>query len=272
MIKEIIIKKVIQKSPLPKGGIVYTIDPYDGCTIACPYCYQWDDPTWNKDILVKKNIVDVLRNELPEIPRNTLIHIGDRCDPYMDIEKKYKLSRECIKLICKYDIPLFILTKASNNLLRRDIDIFLKYRKHLKIFVGLSNLHDLRKNKNVSNYNNLKIANTLINSGINVHVFITPVLPGITDVEAMINAIDCRIKISLDNFWMIKNSNASKKLLSYIEREYKHLIKLYRKIIYGKKNEYYNYLVKKFSNNNRISFVRDEEGEETLALEMEYRI
>ena len=74
----------------------WTLNPYRGCTHGCHYCFarryhaQFEmnaDDEFATVILVKRNVVDVLRRELdrPSWPRE-LVAVGTATDPYQPIE------------------------------------------------------------------------------------------------------------------------------------------------------------------------------------------
>ena len=92
MIREVKCKTAIDYEYLPDGGKTPVIDAYDGCQFCCPYCFQWNDPTWNQDILVKTNFPEVLAKELMTWNLSQTLCVGSRSDPYMPLEGKYGLT------------------------------------------------------------------------------------------------------------------------------------------------------------------------------------
>ena len=56
MIEEITISQAFTYEDPPDGGHLNIVDPYDGCTLGCPYCFQRDDLSWSRPIKVKMNI------------------------------------------------------------------------------------------------------------------------------------------------------------------------------------------------------------------------
>lgn len=195
MIKEIIVNEAITNEYPPDGGHVPIIDPYDGCTIGCPYCFQLNNSEWNKNLLIKTNIPEMISKNLVHWPKDKTIYIGSKCDPYMNVEEKYQLTRQCIIELSKLKIPTMITTKSNLDIIFRDIDILKGYSTDLTILLGLSNLNELSKNKNDNK--NIKMANELYKLGIKVWAFIAPILPGITDVELMINSLHDDIPVYL---------------------------------------------------------------------------
>ena len=54
------------------------------------------DSNWNKDIIVKLNMPELIKNNLNNWNRKETIYMGSRCDPYHEIERKYELTRNCL--------------------------------------------------------------------------------------------------------------------------------------------------------------------------------
>src|SRR5262249_56937873 len=93
----------------------WTLNPYRGCTHACHYCFarryhvQFEmdsDDQFSTVILVKHNIVDVLKRELdkPSWTREN-VAFGTATDPYQPIEGHYKLSRRAIEALTRRPTP-----------------------------------------------------------------------------------------------------------------------------------------------------------------------
>ncbi len=85
----------------------WTLNPYRGCTHACHYCFarryqnQFElgvDDHFSSVILVKINLVDVLKRELdkPSWEREQ-VAVGTATDPYQPIEGHYKLTRRSLE-------------------------------------------------------------------------------------------------------------------------------------------------------------------------------
>src|SRR5499427_5636559 len=84
----------------------WTLNPYRGCTHGCHYCFarryhvQFEmnaDDEFASVILVKRNLVDVLRRELDRPAwKRALVAVGTATDCYQPIEGHYKLTRAAI--------------------------------------------------------------------------------------------------------------------------------------------------------------------------------
>ncbi|WP_156130555.1 hypothetical protein [Paenibacillus durus] len=102
---------------------------------------------------------------------------------------------------------------------------------------------------------NIQTANQLHRMGITVWVFITPILPGITDVDLMINAIDQDIPVFLDKVRLKRNTRPALKLERFIDNHYPHLAKTYKDIIYNNTDVYYEDIKEKWGKTERVKFV-----------------
>lgn len=257
MVKEIFAKELITFEYPPDGGTVSIIDPYDGCTIGCPYCFQRNNSNWNKELIIKLNMPQLIKEQLNDWDKSKIIYIGSKCDPYMQIEKKYELTRKCLMKLSKFNIPTMITTKAHHDIIFRDIDILKNYGADLTVLLGLSNLNLLLNLEKSHTVKNIEVANTLHEQGIKVWAFITPILPGITDVNKMIRSLNKDIPVFLDKLRIEKDSIPAQKMLEYINNKYPKLKSIYEDIIFNDTNEYINELRNTWKNNPRVKFVFD---------------
>ncbi len=190
-IKEIKVKSCMTKSKLTD----YVINPYTGCQHGCKYCYadfirrfQNIKEKWGNFVYVKINCPELLKSEL-EKNKSGHIWLSSICDPYMPIEARYKITRKILEIIAssnhKTKFTIEILTKSA--LVKRDFDLL----KKLNVEVGCSiNSLDSSISKIIEPFasspkeriNALKEAKK---QGIKVYGFISPVLPGITNLEEL---------------------------------------------------------------------------------------
>ena len=211
MIKEIMVENPITYEMQPDGSETPIVDPYDGCQLYCPYCFQLDDTSWNKDIYVNVNIADALKERLASWVKTDEIYIGSRCDPYMQLEEKYGLTRKCLSVLSDLKINTMIVTKSDNNLIFRDIDILCNFGADLTVLLGIANINQI--GKGILN-DNIRTANKLHESGVPVWVFITPVLPYVMNVEEIISELHGDIPIYLDKLRIKNNTIQSKNIIN----------------------------------------------------------
>jgi DNA repair photolyase len=222
----------------PPGSEPLTVlDAYDGCLSNCPYCFQRRDPSWNADVIVKTNIVDALGTELAGWLKDALICVGSRSDPYMPLERKYRLTRQCLQLLNEHEVPVVITTKADTQMILADLDLFTNWHNDLKILVGFSNLRHYQHLERIADLQPLETLRRLTEHGVTVEAFITPVLPGITDVEQILPFIDPGIPVYLDKLRISDQNGAL--VLEYIRRHYPALVSTYERLLHDGEDDYY---------------------------------
>jgi DNA repair photolyase len=192
MIKEITVKTALSPSKLP--GLDYALNPYRGCAHACVYCYapsviHWDKGKWGGLVEVKVNLPRILSKEL-RVKKKGVVGLGTVTDPYQHAEKRYEITRRCLELLLMHDFPVCIQTKSS--LVLRDIDMLKKF-SNIEVGVTLTTLDDSVREKMEpgasSVEDRLRVLSELEKNGIATWVFLGPVMPYITDVEALVDAI-----------------------------------------------------------------------------------
>jgi len=196
MINEIKSKSVLQKSKLPESP--YCLNPYVGCTHRCRYCYArfmrrftgHSAEPWGTFVDVKTNAPAILEKQLSRGHIDGPVLVGSVCDAYQPVERRYRLTRDCIKLLMSHGVPFSVLTKSS--LVLRDIDIFVAGGELVTIGVSLSMLDDSMRRVIEPGASpimeRLKALEELHRNGIRTYVFIGPILPYITNSEAIVSA------------------------------------------------------------------------------------
>ncbi len=191
-IQEIKVKTALSPSRLP--GLDYALNPYRGCEHACVYCYapsviHWDRGKWGDVVEVKVNLPRILSKEL-RTKKKGVVGLGTVTDPYQPAEKKYEITRRCLELLLLHDFPVCIQTKSS--LVLRDMDLLKKF-SNVEVGITLTTNDDRVREKlepgASSVTERLRALSELSNNGIKTWVFLGPVMPYITDAEALIEAI-----------------------------------------------------------------------------------
>lgn len=198
--KSMDIKEVKCKSCMVKSKLTdYVINPYSGCQHGCKYCYavfikrfQNIKEPWGEFIHLKSNCIALLEKEL-KINKPGHIWLSSVTDPYTPIEGKAKLTRGILQTIAsspyKGKFTIEILTKSA--LVRRDFDLI----KELNAELGLSiNCMDEKISRIIEPLASLpkeriKVLKEAKEKGIKVFGFISPVLPGITNLEELFNEL-----------------------------------------------------------------------------------
>gem|GEM_PF-1090600 len=255
MIKEIMVAKGFEKEEQPDGSYVDILDGYDGCQLQCPYCFQLNNPNWGKDILVRKNIIEVLGQQInngENLKKDGELFIGSLSDPYMPLEGKYQLTRKMLQVLCDKDYDVRVTTKSDNQIILRDIDIMKSFKRPIRILMGLSNINQAGKGcDNV----NIAIANELKKQGIEVWAFITPILPYIMKLDEMISSLDQSIPIYLDKLRIFSAGNQDRKMYDWVNLNFPQYKNLYYKLLFEQDESYYDQIVDRYKDNDRITFM-----------------
>jgi DNA repair photolyase len=118
MITEITTKTILNhvKQPDAWFGLKYNINLYRGCQHQCIYCDSRSDCYRIKDfaeIQVKTNALELLNDILPRKRILGTIGFGSMNDPYMPVERKYRLTGKALKIIGRHRFPVHVMTKSD---------------------------------------------------------------------------------------------------------------------------------------------------------------
>ena len=192
--KEIIVKhidtrSVMTKSNTPIGG--YSVNPYVGCPHACKYCYAsfmkrftGHTEDWGTFMDVKN--WPVIKN--PKKYAGQKVVIGTVTDGYNPLEETYRNTRRLLEELKDSGADILICTKS--DLVLQDIDLLKEINKNNRLTVSWSvnTLDEDFKNdmdSAVSIERRLAAMKQVYDAGIRTICFISPVFPGITDIEAI---------------------------------------------------------------------------------------
>ena len=129
MLHEKQVKSVLNKHKQRDNWFLdeYSINPYEGCSCNCLYCYIRGSKygeNMDEGLVVKTNALEVLEKQLAARAKKNqygIVTVGSAIDAYMKHEKKLRLTEGVLKLLLKYRFPVFISTKTQ--LILRDIEI-----------------------------------------------------------------------------------------------------------------------------------------------------
>ena len=175
-------------------------------------------------------------------------------DCYNPFEEKYKNTQKILKQLIDIDCELSISTKS--NLILRDIDL-LKQCKKLKVCISINTLDEQFKNDmdHASSISErLKTLKILHENGIFTIVFMSPIFPGITNFQKIIE----KTKNNADEYWFENlNLRGSYKqdILNYIETSYPQWIELYKDIYIKGDMQYWHNLSVEIENYCHINAV-----------------
>ena len=233
---------------LQSANAVYLdINPYRGCEFACKYCYarythefmeMRDGVDFERKIYVKQQAAWLLRQDLKKVKRGEEIAIGTATDPYQPAEKRFEVTRAIMEEFAMHSgLELGIVTKS--DLVTRDVDVLRHIAEHNRLFVSitittldtkLARILEPRAPRPDLRMTAVKELNL---AGIKAGVSCAPVMPGITDSPA---ALDALVKATKEaggryiyaNPLFLKPCSASI-FLPFVEKEFPGLVDEYRK-------------------------------------------
>ena len=128
MVNEIRVKSILNKHKKRDDWFLddYSINPYQGCSFNCVYCYTRGSKYGThlaKTLSVKVNAPELLEKQLIRRARkgeHGIICIASQ-EAYLPIEKKLRMTRKLLGIILRYRFPVHVGTKST--LVVRDLDI-----------------------------------------------------------------------------------------------------------------------------------------------------
>ena len=190
-------KSIITYNDSPDVGFDASINPYRGCEHGCIYCYARPYHEYlgfsagldfETKILVKEDSPQLLKQELSSPAwKPQLLAISGVTDAYQPVERKLRLTRQCLEVLTEFRNPVCIITK--NQLVARDSDLLAELARINAAAVCMSvtsldpDLARVMEPRTSSPANRLDAIRQLSDSGVPVRVLVAPVIPGLNDHE-----------------------------------------------------------------------------------------
>jgi len=146
-----------------------------------------------EDIEIKKDAASILEKQLVRKRKPCMIGTGAMCDPYIHLEEKLRVTRECLEVVEKHGFGLAIQTKSAR--IMRDIDILKAINTNSKCVVQITLTtfnEDLCRiiEPNVSTTaERFAVLEAMRGAGIATVVWLDPILPFINDTEDNLQGI-----------------------------------------------------------------------------------
>jgi DNA repair photolyase len=172
-----------------KGYSGLTINPYQGCSHRCAYCYatyEWSPEFYDK-IYAKSNAPEVLEKELGAWKSDTIIPVmvASATDPYQPSELRFQLTRKCVQVLQKYNVPYYVFTKSA--MIERDLELHRKYRHNCflvwSVTTGDERVRRIVEPGTPPANRIFKVIKKFAEAGLCCGVNIDPIIPLVTDKE-----------------------------------------------------------------------------------------
>lgn len=194
---EVFPKTIVNKVDSPDVGMMYSMNPYQGCEHGCIYCYArnsfeyWGYSAgldFESKILVKKNAPELLRKYLMH-PKwePTPIMLSGNTDCYQPAEQKFRLTRKLLEVCNEFNQPVGILTKNAWIIKDKDILQEMAKKNILSAMVSVTSFDDKLRTamepRTVTAKQRLKVIEELSNAGVRMGIMMGPMIPGLNEHE-----------------------------------------------------------------------------------------
>lgn len=257
------------------------INPYNGCSIKCRFCYAnalWGYFNVYKDkgiLTVFKDFDKVIAKQLDSINVASCGYLSPVTDPFQSINKEYKLSEKIIKEFIKRNLPIEFITKQQ---IPQEVIEDIRTQKHSFGQVSILTPNEKKRKflapGGATTEQLLDNIRRLSQAGIYAVCRIDPIIPLLTDDREELKELIRLVKEAgakhiitsiMDISFKLKNyiMEYFEKLKPGINEQYK---KLYTEVIDGDYNADITY------RRDLFEFLKEtcQENELTFALCMEY--
>lgn len=173
---------VAQDGPPPTE---YTLNPYSGCGMGCAYCYVMKFPharenprPWGAWVQPKTNAPYLLGKARAKL-WGRRVFVGSATDPYQYVEKQYRLTRRCLKVLAECNLAKLTVHTRS-HLILDDIELLKEFGECLSVGFSVPTDDDRVRKKLEPNAPKialrLKTMQALRTAGIRVTAAVVPVL------------------------------------------------------------------------------------------------
>jgi DNA repair photolyase len=206
--RELQARSLVNRCSSPRMPFAYTANPYRGCAMACRYCYATYThefmgitraEEFHSLVYVKTGgWEETARGLAAVVRRGEEIALGTATDPYQPGEAQAGVTRRFLELCAQHrGLHLSITTKGA--LVLRDLDLLrrIQERSRLSVHVSVISPHAelLRELEPWAPPPEVRldVMRRLTEAGIDVRFNLAPVLPGLTDREADLDALLARV-------------------------------------------------------------------------------
>jgi DNA repair photolyase len=190
-------KTILTKNTSPDVPFTWSVNPYRGCFHGCTYCYARPSHEYlgfgagtdfERKIVIKSRAAPMLEAAfLRPGWKGERICFSGNTDCYQPLEQKLGLTRACLEVCLRYRNPVGVITKST--IIRRDIELLAEIHAVAGACVVISVPFMDRDHAKAIEPNapppkmRLATIGALADAGIPVGVSISPVIPGLNDVD-----------------------------------------------------------------------------------------
>lgn len=190
-------KGLVNKVDSPDVGMLYSMNPYQGCEHGCIYCFArnsfeyWGYSAgidFERKIIVKKNAPALLRKFLMN-PKWECLPIGmsGNTDCYQPAEKKFGITRQLLEVCNEFNQPVGIITKNAGILRDKDLLKEMGEKGIVSVLLSVTTFNEeLRRAmepRTTTGAQRIRVIKELSEVGVRTGVMLGPMIPGLNDHE-----------------------------------------------------------------------------------------
>lgn len=194
-----ILSKTASRRGLP---FTHAINPYRGCEFGCRYCYarythefmEMAPEDCERKIYFKQHAAWLLQQELKRLKPGAEIALGTATDPYQPLERQQRVTRSLLEVFARQSgLRLGIVTKSP--LILRDLDLLAAIARanrltvHITVTTTAVKLARILEPRAPRPDLRIRAVSRLRQAGLRAGVMCSPLMPGITDGRASIEAV-----------------------------------------------------------------------------------
>ncbi len=240
------VRSILNRCDSQRVPFAWTVNPYRGCEFGCRYCYarytheymELDGGEFERKIYVKQNAGELAARDLAtEKIWGEHIAIGTATDPYQPAEREFGATRAILQKMAQREGLSVSITTKSNQVVR-DLDLLRRIAARSALYINItvttlrSRLARLLEPRAPRPDLRLAALRALREAGIAAGVNAMPILPGLNDGEAELDAL-ARAAREAGALWFGANvlflmPAAQKQFLPFIEQKFPKLARQYR--------------------------------------------
>jgi DNA repair photolyase len=173
----------------------WVLNTYAACDIRCVYCItKAQGQSYPR--FPRAAVADRLREELDAIGEIDRMGVGAFCDVYPNVEATERVTRAALEVLADRNLRFNLVTKGTTVV--RDIDLFA--RRGVEVHISLCTVDEDAVSRlepgAPSAQSRLAALHHLAASGVRVRLQVTPWIPDVSDLAALLDRVDPNIRVT----------------------------------------------------------------------------
>ena len=149
-------------------------------------------------------------------------------------------------------MPVLLTTSATNRVIRDYLSLLIEMREQLTIVVELARPPFMKAMKSGEHHPGIENANLLHQNGICTWTTYAPIIPGVSDLEGVLNVLDEEIPVYVEELLCKEGTTQAERVKKWVKQDYPEAYVTVREMIETQDCTDYNGLMKKYERNERI--------------------